>query len=65
MRVLKESGSQCGVIHLVFVHNFSDFAGSCATDRAAIEAMGAVPAEAGGERALTITSGTMILAQGD
>ena len=28
-----------GVIHLAFIHDFSDFAGACATDRAAITAM--------------------------
>lgn len=65
LEVLKEGASQCdAVIHLAFMHDFSDFAGSCAIDRAAIEAMGAALAEAGGARALVITSGTMMLAQG-
>ncbi|KAI1261652.1 putative oxidoreductase [Xylariaceae sp. FL1019] len=53
------------VAHLAFVHNFADFAGSCATDRAAITAMGDVLAEAGGDKALVITSGTMMLPQGE
>ncbi|KAI0162041.1 putative oxidoreductase [Xylariaceae sp. FL1272] len=52
------------VAHLAFVHDFADFVGSCATDRAAIAAMGDVLAEAGGDKALVITSGTMMLPHG-
>ncbi|KUJ17884.1 putative oxidoreductase [Mollisia scopiformis] len=65
LEVLKKGASQCdAVIHLAFVHNFTDFVGSCATDRAAITAMGSVLAAAGGDRALVITSGTMMLEKG-
>lgn len=63
--VLKKGASECdAVIHLAFIHDFTDFMGSCATDRAAITAMGSVLAAAGGDRALVITSGTMMLAHG-
>ncbi|KAF7162563.1 hypothetical protein CNMCM5623_007809 [Aspergillus felis] len=65
LELLKKAASECdAVIHLAFVHDFADFAGSCATDRAAITAMGSVLAEAGGDRALVITSGTMLLPRG-
>ncbi|KAK9371083.1 hypothetical protein V1509DRAFT_173351 [Lipomyces kononenkoae] len=65
LEVLKKGASECdAVIHLAFVHNFDDFAGSCATDRAAITAMGSTLAAAGGDRALVITSGTMGLTHG-
>ncbi|GAD99824.1 oxidoreductase [Paecilomyces variotii No. 5] len=63
LEILKKGASECdAVIHLAFNHNFADFVGSCATDRAAISAMGSVLAAAGGDRALVITSGTMMLA---
>ncbi|KAL1885446.1 hypothetical protein Plec18167_000940 [Paecilomyces lecythidis] len=62
LEVLKKGASECdAVIHLAFIHNFAEFAASCATDRAAISAMGSVLAAAGGDRALVITSGTMML----
>lgn len=65
LEVLKKGASECdAVIHLAFVHDFADFAGSCATDRAAITAMGSVLAAGGGDRALVITSGTGMLAAG-
>lgn len=51
-----------GVIHLAFVHDFSDFAGACAIDRAAIEAMGEVLAGTG--KPLVIASGTLGLPKG-
>ena len=51
-----------GVIHLAFVHDFSNFAGSCATDRAAIEAIGEVLAGTG--KPLVIASGTLSLPKG-
>ena len=51
-----------GVIHLAFVHDFTDFEGACATDRAAIEAMG--DALAGTEKPLIIASGTLSLPKG-
>ncbi|KAJ5257146.1 oxidoreductase [Penicillium angulare] len=62
LEVLKQGASQCdAVIHLAFVHNFADMTGSCAIDRAAITALGSALVEAGGDRALVITSGTMML----
>lgn len=65
LELLKKAASECdAVAHLAFVHNFTDFVGSCATDRAAITAMGSVLAAAGGGRALVMTSGTMVLARG-
>ncbi|KAF4172033.1 hypothetical protein CNMCM8694_005625 [Aspergillus lentulus] len=65
LELLKKAASECdAVIHLAFVHDFADYAGSCATDRTAITAMGPALAEAGGNRALVITSGTMLLPRG-
>ncbi|KAL2814348.1 putative oxidoreductase [Aspergillus cavernicola] len=65
LEVLKKGASESdAVIHLAFIHDFANFAGSCATDRAAIEAMGSVLAAADGDRALVVTSGTMMLAPG-
>ncbi|EXJ77631.1 alcohol dehydrogenase [Capronia epimyces CBS 606.96] len=65
LEILNKGASECdAVIHLAFVHNFADFIGSCATDRAAITALGSALAAAGGGRALVITSGTMMLAPG-
>ena len=46
-----------GVIHLAFIHDFRDFPGACATDRAAIEAMG--EALAGTGKPLVIANGTL------
>ena len=45
-----------GVIHLAFIHDFTDFAASIAADRNAIEAMGA--ALEGSGKPLVIASGT-------
>ncbi len=65
LELLKKAASESdAVIHLAFVHNFADFAGSCATDRDAISALGSALAAAGGDRALVVTSGTMMLAPG-
>ena len=46
-----------GVIHLAFIHDFSDFPGVCAIDRAAIAAMGEELAGTG--KPLVIASGTL------
>jgi nucleoside-diphosphate-sugar epimerase len=46
------------VIHLAFVHDFSNFAANCETDRRAIEAMGDVLV--GSDRMMIVTSGTGI-----
>jgi nucleoside-diphosphate-sugar epimerase len=51
-----------GVVHLAFIHDFSDYEGNCRVDRLAIETMGA--ALAGSNRPLIITSGTLLLPQG-
>jgi nucleoside-diphosphate-sugar epimerase len=65
LEILKKGATECdAVIHLAFVHDFADFAGACATDRAAITALGSALAAAGGDRALVITSGTMLLTGG-
>jgi nucleoside-diphosphate-sugar epimerase len=65
LEVLKKAAGECdAVIHLAFNHNFTDYVGSCTTDRAAITAMGSVLAAAGGDTALVITSGTMMLQHG-
>lgn len=65
LEVLRKGASESdGVIHLAFVHDFADFVGSCATDRAAINAMGAALEAAGGNRPLVVTSGTMMVPHG-
>jgi nucleoside-diphosphate-sugar epimerase len=39
--VLKQGATACdGTIHLAFIHDFSDYVGACAADRAAIAAIG-------------------------
>ncbi|EON97520.1 putative nucleoside-diphosphate-sugar epimerase protein [Phaeoacremonium minimum UCRPA7] len=64
IEILQKGAFECdAVIHLAFIHDFADFMGACATDRAAITAMGSVLAAAKGDRALVITSGTMVLAR--
>ena len=50
------------VIHLAFIHDFSDFASACATDRAAISAIGS--ALAGTNKPFIIASGTLSLPKG-
>ena len=51
-----------GVIHLAFIHDFSDIARATAVDRAAIAAMGETIA--GTKKPLVIASGTMMLPKG-
>ena len=57
-----KSGAQAadGVIHLAFVHDFEHYDRGCATDRAAIEAMGEVLAGTG--KPLIVAAGTLSVA---
>lgn len=65
LEVLKKASAECdAVAHLAFIHNFNDYLGACATDRTAIAAMAEAMAAAGGNKALVITSGTMMLEKG-
>src|ERR1700733_3482054 len=50
------AASTDGVIHLAFIHDFTDFAAAIGADRNAIEAMGAVLERSG--KPLVIASGT-------
>ncbi|KAH0830807.1 hypothetical protein AYO21_10038 [Fonsecaea monophora] len=52
-----------GVIHLAFIHDFSDYAKAAAVDRAAIEAMG--EAMVGTGKPLVIASGTLVAVKGE
>ena len=51
-----------GVIHLAFIHDFSDYARAGQTDRRAIETIGEVLA--GSDRPFVVTAGTAGLTQG-
>ena len=51
-----------GVVHLAFIHDFNDFASSCAADRVAIEAMG--EALAGTGKPFVLASGTLMCPKG-
>jgi nucleoside-diphosphate-sugar epimerase len=66
LELLKKAASEAdGVIHLAFNHSdFTQFAKACETDRAAITTLGSALAAASGDRALVITSGTMMLERG-
>ena len=60
---LAQGASVCdAVVHLAFIHDFTDYAGACATDQAAISAMG--DALKGRRGALVITSGTLMMPPG-
>ena len=60
---LAQGASVCdAVVHLAFIHDFADYAGACATDQAAISAMG--DALKGRRGALVITSGTLMMPPG-
>ncbi|MFZ0305672.1 MAG: SDR family oxidoreductase [Terracidiphilus sp.] len=50
------------VIHLAFIHDFSNFQKNCEVDRMAIETLGEVLA--GSDRTLIVTGGLALLAQG-
>src|ERR1700733_6448870 len=52
----KAATASDAIIHLAFIHDWSNFAASCETDRRAIEALGSVLA--GSERPLIVTAGT-------
>jgi nucleoside-diphosphate-sugar epimerase len=56
------TGAADGVIHLAFVHDFSDYARAGETDRRAIEAVG--EALAGSDRPLVVASGIALVAPG-
>ncbi|MEW9698582.1 SDR family oxidoreductase [Paenibacillus sp. SI8] len=51
-----------GVIHLAFIHDFSDFAAAAETDRQAIEAIGS--ALESSDKPFVVTSGTLMLTPG-
>lgn len=65
VEVLKKAASECdAVIHLAFIHDFANFQRCCEIDRTAITAIGSAMVNAGGQRSLVITSGTMNLEHG-
>ncbi|KFA68157.1 hypothetical protein S40285_09687 [Stachybotrys chlorohalonatus IBT 40285] len=61
--VLKKAASASdGVIHLGFIHDFSNWVECCQTDRVAIQAM--ADGLAGTNRPLIMTSGTLMFPRG-
>ena len=61
--VLQKGASESdGVIHTAFIHDWSNYATSCATDKAAIEAIGAVLV--GSRKPFVVTAGILGLASG-
>ena len=58
----KGAAAADGVIHLAFIHDFSNFAAAAETDRLAIEAIGA--ALEGSDKPFVVTSGTLMLTSG-
>lgn len=60
--LLKKTASEVDdVLHLAFVHDFTKYAESCATDRAAITALGDGLIAGGKHGHLVITSGTLMI----
>jgi nucleoside-diphosphate-sugar epimerase len=51
-----------GVVHTAFIHDFSNYAAACETDRHAIEALGSALARS--DRPLIVTSGTGLVTPG-
>ena len=51
-----------GVIHMAFIHDFSNYGPAAEADRGAIETLGDVLA--GSDRPLIVTSGTLVVAPG-
>lgn len=66
LELLGKAASGCdAAIHLAFEHGPTNFVQSCAKDRAAIAALGdALVATSGTNKALVVTSGTMLLGNG-
>lgn len=61
---LRAGASACdGVIHTGFIHDFSNYAAACETDRLAIGALAAGLGNSG--RPLVVTSGTALVASGE
>jgi len=58
----KGAAAADGVIHLAFIHDFSQHLAACETDRKAIEAIG--EALAGTKKPFVITSGTLLFSDG-
>ena len=57
---LTSAAKSCdAVLHLAFIHDFSDYEGSCATDKVVIETIGA--ALEGTNKPFVVTSGTLTL----
>lgn len=63
LETLKEGAKAAdGIVHLAFIHDFSDYEASCQKDRVAITAMGT--ALEGTNRPLVVASGTLLLPKG-
>ncbi len=53
------AGACDGVIHLGFIHDFTDFANSVRVDRLAAEALGSVLADSGSDRPFIVAAGVL------